>query len=258
MCRITRFQRQGLSEPKIPMEGVMYIKRNPYNYVKHCPIFLIIAVMILFLPGCSPQQGTKQNLQSEDPFVFRKIAVIPFQNLIPDDPSVTSVRCPICGAFYSTSPYSGNPEKIIEKIFVKKLMAVHKKIDLVSVDRARGAYTRIRADSFKEKPVEVLKKVGEELGVDGIVAGYVCRYRERKGYEYGVERPASVAFDIHLLRIKDGTFVWKGVFDKTQTSLMENVLDVVSFIKGRGKWLTAEQLAEEGVDNVVKTFPGPK
>jgi hypothetical protein len=243
---------------KTTVEGVMYIKRNPYNHVKHCSVFLIIAVVILCLSGCSPRQGTKQTSQSDDAFFFHKIAVIPFQNLIPDDPSVTSVPCPVCGAFYSTSPYPGNPEKIIEMIFVKKLMAGHKKIDLVSVDRARGAYTRIRADSFKEKPYEILKRVGEELGVDGIVAGYVYRYRDRQGYEYGVERPASVAFDIHLLRVKDGKFVWKGVFDKTQTSLMENVLDVVSFIKGHGKWLTAEQLAEEGVDNIVKTFPGLK
>jgi len=236
----------------------MYIKRNSYNFVKYCSVLLTIAVVILFLSGCFPRQGTKQTLQNEDAFVLRKIAIIPFQNLIPDDSSVTSVRCPICGAFYSTSPYTGNPEKIIEMIFLKKFMIVNKKIDLVSVDRARGAYTRIRAGSFKEKPNEVLKRVGEELDVDGVVAGHVYRYRERKGYEYGVEQPASVAFDIHLLRVKDGKFVWKGVFDKTQTSLMENVLDVVSFIKGHGKWLTAEQLAEAGIDNVVKTFPGLK
>ncbi|MBN2514791.1 MAG: hypothetical protein JXC33_02035 [Deltaproteobacteria bacterium] len=236
----------------------MYIKRNPYNFVKHCFVLLTITIVILLLSGCSPRQGTKQAVQSEDALVFQKIAVIPFQNLIPEDPSVTSVRCPICGAFYSTLPYPGNPEKIIETIFVKKLMAVYAKIDLVSIDRARGAYTRIHADSFNAKPDEILKKVGEELGVDGIVAGYIFRYRERKGYEYGVEQPASVAFDIHLLRVKDGKFVWKGVFDKTQTSLMENILDVVSFIKGGGKWLTTEQLAEKGMDNVVKTFPGLK
>ena len=236
----------------------MYIKWNSYDHVKHCFVFLTIAVVIFSLTGCSPRQGMQQILQSEDAFVVHKIAVIPFQNLILDDPSVTSVRCPVCGAFYSTEPYSGDPEKIIETIFVKKLVDEYKKIDLVSIDRARGAYMRIRADSFKEKPGEVFRRVGEELDVDGIVAGYVFRYRERKGYEYGVERPASVAFDIHLLRVKDGKFVWKGVFDKTQTSLMENVLDVASFIKGHGKWLTAEQLAGEGIDNVIKTFPAVK
>jgi len=56
--------------------------------------------------------------------------------------------------------------------------------------------------------------------------------------------------------VTDGAFVWKGIFDKTQRTLMENVFDVSTFIRGRGKWVTAEQLSEEGVDKILETFPG--
>jgi hypothetical protein len=76
------------------------------------------------------------------------------------------------------------------------------------------------------------------------------------GYDFSAERPASVAFEIHLLNVKDGSTIWRGVFDKTQKSLMEDVFQASSFFKGGGKWLTANQLAKQGIDEIFKTFPG--
>lgn len=52
---------------------------------------------------------------------------------------------------------------------------------------------------------------------------------KRKGMpSYSVEKPASVAFEIHLFRVSDGALVWKGRFDKTD-SLMEDVLQASAF-----------------------------
>jgi len=36
---------------------------------------------------------------------------------------------------------------------------------------------------------------------------------------------------------------------------MEDVLQISSFFKGGGKWLTARQLAEQGMDDIFKKFP---
>jgi len=101
----------------------------------------------------------------------------------------------------------------------------------------------------------VLRKVGSELGAEGVVSGTVYRFRERKGVAYAVDQPASVAFEIHLLRVSDGALVWKGSFDRTQTSLMEDLLQAPSFYRGGGRWVTAEELAAEGMEQVLKTFP---
>ncbi len=100
-----------------------------------------------------------------------------------------------------------------------------------------------------------MKKVGDELEADGIMLGYVYRYRERKGYAYSAEKPASVAFEIHLIRVSDGAVVWKGIFDKTQTSLMEDMLQISSFLKERGRWVTAKELTAEGMDEVLREIP---
>ncbi|HLE18774.1 MAG TPA: hypothetical protein VI728_10875 [Syntrophales bacterium] len=85
---------------------------------------------------------------------------------------------------------------------------------------------------------------------------FLFRYRERKGYPYSVEKPASVAFDVHLIRVSDGIVAWRGAFDKTQSSLMENILQIASSFKTGGRWLTAKELTEEGVSEMLKTFPG--
>jgi len=76
------------------------------------------------------------------------------------------------------------------------------------------------------------------------------------GYDYSVERPAAVAFEIHLIAVGDGRILWRGIFDKTQKSLMEDVFQASSFFKGGAKWLTARQLTKLGVDDIFKTFPG--
>jgi glycerol-3-phosphate dehydrogenase len=36
---------------------------------------------------------------------------------------------------------------------------------------------------------------------------------------------------------------------------MEDVFQVSTFLKGGGKWMTAKELAEGGIEDIVKTFP---
>jgi hypothetical protein len=129
------------------------------------------------------------------------------------------------------------------------------KVNIIAGERVAGVYRRVSTDSLTISPLEVLRRVGSELGAEGVVAGYVYRFRERKGVSYTVEQPASVAFEIHLLRVSDGALVWRGTFDKTQSSLMENLLQYASFFRGKGKWVTAEELTGEGIEQVLKTFP---
>jgi hypothetical protein len=45
-------------------------------------------------------------------------------------------------------------------------------------------------------------KVGKELEADFMFISYLFRYEERIGSSLGVERPASVSFDLHLFRLR--------------------------------------------------------
>ena len=73
-----------------------------------------------------------------------------------------------------------------------------------------------------------------------------------------MEKPASVAFDLHLLRIRDGVEVWKGKFDETQRPLSENLLKIGSFLRRKASWLTAEELASVGMDEILRKLPEAK
>ncbi len=118
-----------------------------------------------------------------------------------------------------------------------------------------GIFRRVSASSLKAPLKKVLREVGSELDVPAVVVGHLYRFRERKGVAYTVEQPASVAFDLHMVRVSDGVIVWRGQFDKTQGSLMENLLQIAAFVREKGRWVTAEELAEEGMEEVLQTFP---
>jgi hypothetical protein len=186
---------------------------------------------------------------------FKRIAIAPFVGISPAEAGGSAYRCPICGAVFSVGPISDTGISTVEDLFVTRLEE-SAKFTIITPDRVGAEYNVLAAaGSFKTSPLALLKKTGEKLGADVIVYGAIYRFRERKGYSYSVEQPASVSFAIHLIRVSDGIILWSGVFDKTQTSLMENVLQAKFFYKEKGKWVTAKELARSGMDDVLKTFP---
>lgn len=241
---IHSFQRGGGTIQRASY-GALYLLRH---------LFLIVVVLIL-VSGCQSARSISITKKGDGNAVFKRIAVVPFQRISTEDSDFKTVRCPLCGQLISAERFPQGSEKVVEDIFVEKL-ANQNVFTLIPPERVGGIYERVSAGFLKEAPIEILKKVGSELEADGIVLCHVYRFKERKGYSYSVEKSASVGFEIHLIRVSDGAVVWKGIFDKTQTSLMENILQVVYFYKERGRWLTAQELASEGIDEILKEFPG--
>jgi hypothetical protein len=96
-----------------------------------------------------------------------------------------------------------------------------------------------------------LRKIGEMVYADAVIVGRVERFRERIGNEWGAKSPASVAFVLNLIDIRRGDTVWSARFDETQKPLSENIF-ALGQIGQRGiRWLSAEQLTDEGVKKAV-------
>ena len=222
-----------------------------------CFRFLLCgAVCAALLAGCVSHGGGATTLLQRDVH-FKKIAIAPFQAIDTGDHAVRIVRCPLSGTTFRACKFSGNPEKKIEEQFVKGLRP-SEGYTITPPREVRGVYQRVSASSLEDSPLAILQKVGREIGADGIITGYLFCYRERKGFDYSAEKPASVTFCVHLIRVRDGVSVWKGVFDKTQSSLLENILDILPFMRGGGKWMTAEELSREGIRELLKGFPDVK
>lgn len=91
------------------------------------------------------------------------------------------------------------------------------------------------------------KRLGALVFADAVIFGRVLRYRERVGEEWGARSPASVAFVLDLWDVRRGDLIWSGRFDETQRPLSENLLSLGEFTQRGGRWLTAEELALEGI-----------
>jgi hypothetical protein len=112
-------------------------------------------------------------------------------------------------------------------------------------------------DNAASSHLNLYVSAGKRAGADAVLIGHIFRFKERKGNRASVETAASVAFDLHLIDVDSGKIVWTGNFDLTQRPLSENLLDLGSFIKRRASWVTAEELALGGLEDMLRRFPQP-
>jgi hypothetical protein len=103
-------------------------------------------------------------------------------------------------------------------------------------------------------PYEVIKSIGNKTGADAVLTGVVTRYEDREGGPMGVRKPASVGFETNLTSTIDGTILWNGRYAETQKTLVEDLSLLPTFIKRKGRWLTADELAQYGVNILLKSL----
>lgn len=80
----------------------------------------------------------------------------------------------------------------------------------------------------------------------------VLDWHERQGSQAGVTESAHVRVEFYLLNIAGGEPANRSIFEEKQVGLVENLLTVGDFVKRKGQWVSAEQLAVDGMDKAVK------
>jgi hypothetical protein len=184
------------------------------------------------------------------------LAILPFFVGKPDELE-KGVVCPICGGLFRSGEVMPGSQNILTRLIYQKMEPLGT-FNLIPAEKVEDALSRREMKRFEEKLVPNSIELGKELSANFIIIGFLFRFVERIGSSLGVERPASVGFDIHLFRVRDGKMVWNGSFDETQKPLSENLLKIGAFIKGKASWLTAEELAGLGMDGMLKKLPEAK
>ncbi len=211
---------------------------------------LIICLAVLF--ACKSIQSYTIEDKQFCPVVpvIKRIVVLPFD--IP-----------------SNAPYGLVKEGRIEEGSVEKLSTFTEErlksfrcFDVVSweevVERLQYEDSgRILADAKRGYKDDIMK-LGKIFKADAVLMGYVTKYSEREGKEYGTMKPASVSFHLFLYSGIDGSLLWHGSYKETQQALSENLFNLGLYIKRGIKWLTADELANWGLKEVLKNFPGRK
>ena len=184
------------------------------------------------------------------------LAILPFLSERIDDPSRGAV-CPVCGGVYKKGNILYGSQHTLAQLLQQKMDTLEM-FKIVPLEKVEDIFSRMDKGQFELRPLRSAIQFGKELGVDFIFVGYLFRFEERIGSRIGVEKPASVGFDVHLLRMKDGKKVWEGKFDETQQALSENLLKLGSFVRRKASWPTAEELSSVGMDEMLKRLPGAK
>jgi hypothetical protein len=182
-----------------------------------------------------------------------RLAVAPFQISTGHEKEI--VRCQACGSILPGGTIEGEPQSFLTRTLWELLQQRTKGFELISPGQVEGFYNIDLAKHIATDPLTLMKKMGQQVQADYILWGVLFHFQERKGTAYGVEKPASVAFDLHLLRVKDGVMVWRTQYSKTQKSLTENLLEMEEMIKQKMRWITVEQLSRQGLEEILKDFP---
>jgi hypothetical protein len=185
------------------------------------------------------------------------LAILPFFVKRLESPTRGAVLCPLCKGVYRSGEVVAGSDLLLTHLAYQKFETLER-FSLLPLDRTEEAFSPSVKKEFEKKPIPSGLQIGEELNADYVLMGFLFRFEERVGSSLGVEKPASVGYDLHLLRVRDGKIVWTGKFDETQRPLSENLFKIGTFLRTKGKWLSAVEFANVGMDEMLKKFPGTK
>ncbi|MGQ9508230.1 MAG: hypothetical protein ACUVTN_02395 [Thermodesulfobacteriota bacterium] len=163
--------------------------------------------------------------------------------------------CPICRIVFRRGKILSGAQNTLTKLLYQK-MEEKGLFKILPLEKVEETLSKKEIIPIEEKFKSSLIQIGRELGGDFLLLGFLFRFEQRVGSPWGAERPASVAFDLHLFRLRDEREVWRGRMDETQRPLSENLFKLGSFLRRRARWLTAEELSNVGMDEVLARLPG--
>lgn len=216
----------------------------------------ITVLVILCLGGVTPGLADSQKgiSEADTPFVFQSVFVMPFQNMVRIHGANHTVRGPVTRKAFITGEVAPEAERIMDKE-LHRLLVLDRSIkwQISSPD----AYADMPDRAHGPTLIKKLQQIGDKNQADAILVSYLYAYRERQGGDFGADSPAQVAFEMALILTDSGATVWRKGFSETQKALNENLLEIGKFIKRKGRWITAQSMGKQAMQEMFRTFPRP-
>lgn len=220
-------------------------------------IYVMIAVWCiagLMVDGYLRRRAAAQSRAEPVKIRWEKIGVMPFFKGRRSADTGESLNCPICELYFRSENIKDGADRAITG-YVQEALERRYRDKVIALDEVARVYQGIPRDDTKDTPRSLAQKAGVSLGADLMIVGAIWRYRDRIRDPMGPERGASVAFDIYLVEISSGKTLWKKKFDETQRPLTEDIRGAKVLLKKGARWLSADELARYGVEEVFKGFP---
>jgi TolB-like protein len=215
---------------------------------------VIAAVACLCLSILSP--GPISAEETSEVRQIRQIAVMPVFKGKKPDKSPTLMICPLGRICTEAERLADGAENTITAM-LQKAMDERYGARVIDQEKAAASYNKQAGTLDEVTPMDLAIRMGKELNAGYVLVGNVWRFTERSGGPIGTAKPASVAFDLHLIDVAREATLWEGSFDKVQQALTEDLFQAGDFIKQGGRWVTAEELALFGARETIKNMPLP-
>ena len=230
---------------------------HPDKYARNPLKTAVLCFFIIFVTGINSGCMTAR---PSDPVPVRqytadRIAFFPVKNMSRIYGARKSVISPVSGTVFMTGEVMENAEGIMMDCVTAGLKN-RRDIAVVSKKQADNVLASIltkERNGFTEK--NRLAVMGREVKADAVLVAYLYRFRQRAGNRHSVSAPASVAFELYLIDVSDESVIWAASYNETQQSLSEDLFGIKTFIKRRGQWVTAREIAVAGLEEILKDFP---
>ena len=217
--------------------------------------------------GCSGSKVTTKSSAELPRYQVHSIALIPFTSMTTpqvrdqNDPYMSTPQSVRRSDISLAIPSSVEPpprqtvavpdyaaEKVTQ-LFWNRLRAREGVHVLPPSDAAKASPAA--GESAKAAPEVNGAAVAKRLKADAALIGQVSVFQERVGSRLGASPPASVGFEVKAVAA-DGQVLWVGNYYERQRPMIE---DFKGFLERWGAFVTADELAQYGVDEVLKEFP---
>ena len=219
-----------------------------------CVMIAVWCIAGLMIDGYLTNRIAAQSRAEPIKIQWEKIGVLPFFKGRRSTDTDETLICPICELSFKSENIKDGADRAITS-YVQEALERRYRDKVIAFDEVSRVFQEIPRDDTKDTPRSLAQKAGEALGADLMIAGTVWRYRDRVRDPMGPGRGASVAFDMYLIEVSGAKTVWKKRFDETQRPLTEDIRGAKKLIKKGARWLSADELARYGVEEVFKRFP---
>ncbi len=236
-----------------------------HTAVRLIPYAFTLTVFLLIAVGCSGDKVTTKSSSDISRYQIRTMALLPFTSIAtpqvmdPVDPYMSAPqgirRSDISVAVPSsaeppprhTASVPGYAAEKVTQLFWNRLK-IRAGVMVSAPGESAKAFGGL--ETAKMTPEMAGAALAKKLKADAVLIGQVLVFQERVGSRLGASPPAAVGFEIKAVAA-DGQVLWIGNYYERQRPMTE---DFMGFI-GRWAFVTAEELAQYGVDEVMKAFP---
>lgn len=206
---------------------------------------LFVAIWLLFVAGCARQSKSSAEVPRLLPQSYR-IAVAPFTQPLNPGQLITGQIPEDQGAIPPDALLALDLD--LRDVLTKN---THRHYEFLSASDVQKEFD-YKHSTGQPGALPHWLKFGASHNAQLLLVPMIIDWHDREGSKAGVVKSAHARVEFFLLSIPEKGVMNRSIFEEKQVGLVDNLLTVGDFIKRKGQWVSARDLAVEAMTQAVK------